>query len=353
MRHRSNTWRGDERRMPTALVASLATLAIFAAVLGCSSDPSPASPAPPQQPQAAPTATQSTPPAETAPPAPAPPNAPAAPAPPSLPAGSPDVMSIALASTDLGVGENRVAFGIIRVGVGPIRDADVSIQTFLLSGGGDPSTAVETVAARFERWPGGVAGVYVVDLTFDEPGEWGLGASLTLADGSSHKAGTRVQVKETTATPAVGSAAPRSANKTADDVARLRDLTTDADPEPALYKLTIADSLDAGKPILAVFATPAYCQTATCGPQLDVVKRLRADLSDRMDFIHIEVFDNPAEIRERGIAAARVSPTLTEWGLPSEPWTFVVDRRGVIAAKFEGFVGEAELREAIDAALNE
>ena len=66
-----------------------------------------------------------------------------------------------------------------------------------------------------------------------------------------------------------------------------------------------------------------------------------------MNFIHVEVYDNPAEIREQGLSAARPAPVLTEWGLPSEPWTFVMDDAGTVRAKYEGFVDSDELEIAM------
>ena len=44
---------------------------------------------------------------------------------------------------------------------------------------------------------------------------------------------------------------------------------------------------------------------------------------------------------------AVISPTAEEWGLPSEPWTFVVDGDGVIRAKFEAFTTRDELEAAL------
>jgi len=38
-----------------------------------------------------------------------------------------------------------------------------------------------------------------------------------------------------------------------------------------------------------------------------------------------------------------------EWGLPSEPWIFVVDRDGLVTASFEGIVSEEELQAAVEA----
>ncbi len=272
------------------------------------------------------------------------------PVPPALPPGLPDPITVTVASTDLAVGDNRVVFGLIRQGKGPIKDAEVSVETFLLKASG-PDGPRQIVPADFQVWPGGSGGVYKVNLTFDETGEWGLGFRLKRPDGLESQAGTRVQVKSESATPALGSAAPRSRNKTSRDVGDLSELTTDAKPDPDLYAKTIAEALDEGIPLVVSFATPAYCKTATCGPQLDTLKQLKTTHSERINFIHVEVYDNPPEIRESGISVAKLAPTLAEWGLPTEPWTFVIDAEGLVRAKYEGFVSSAELEEAITSTL--
>jgi glutathione peroxidase-family protein len=43
----------------------------------------------------------------------------------------------------------------------------------------------------------------------------------------------------------------------------------------------------------------------------------------------------------------RVSPTVTEWNLRSEPWIFVVDADGMVRARFEGLTTRAELEAAL------
>ena len=280
--------------------------------------------------------------------APTPAQSPVSQAPPPLPAGLPDRLQVLMASTDLAVGNNRVAFGIVRHGKGALKDAEVEVQTFVLTDDGDASGPVQTATAAFHQWPGGTVGVYVVNLDFGQAGEWGLRIETLFSDGSSAQAGTRVMVKETSSTPTKGSPSPRSDNRTARDVTNLADLTTDPNPDHDLYQKTIAEALDDRIPLIVSFGTPAFCRTATCGPQLEVVKRLKDRHAGRMNFVHVEVYDNPPEIRERGIEVARLSPTLAEWGLPTEPWTFVVDRDGIIRAKYEGFVNLDELEGAID-----
>jgi hypothetical protein len=188
--------------------------------------------------------------------------------------------------------------------------------------------------------------VYTAQISFDEPGAWGIGVIATSPDGGSRPGSVQVQVTETSVTPAVGTAAPRSRSKTVLDVSGLEELTSDRRPDPALYEMTIADAVEMGSPVLVLFATPAYCETATCGPQIEVVKELKDQFEDRMSFIHVEIYDNPHEIQgdlSRGV----VSPTVKEWNLSSEPWTFIIDRQGLIHSKFEAFTTQGELEPAI------
>ena len=273
-----------------------------------------------------------------------------APQPASAPTPTPETLRLALASSDLAVGSNRVAFGVIDPDAGAVHDADVVVSTFFLMPTGEQRGPVETVNAVFREWPVSPRGVFTAQLEFDRAGAWGIGAVVTDVDGAERTASVRVQVAESGTTPAIGAPAPRSVSKTLADVDGFERLTTDPQPDADLYGMTIDEALDAGKPLLAVFSTPAYCQTATCGPQLAVVKDLKADYGDRASFIHIEVYDNPHEI-EGDLNNAVISPTVKEWGLPSEPWTFVVDADGIIRAKFEAFTTRDELEAALVGAL--
>ena len=138
---------------------------------------------------------------------------------------------VGMASTDLAVGENRVVFGVIVQGHGALRDEQVQVKTFFLTASG-PEGPKQTVPASFQQWPGGAGGAYVANLSFDKPGEWGLGIEATRPDTTLLRASVKVTVKETSSTPSIGSAAPRSLNKTADDVSDLAELTTDTNPTP-------------------------------------------------------------------------------------------------------------------------
>ena len=95
--------------------------------------------------------------------------------------------------------------------------------------------------------------------------------------------------------------------------------------------------------MVVTFSTPAFCVTATCGPQLDVITGLKEQYGGAVNFVHVEVVEDPHLLNE-GRPAARWAPAVEEWGLLSEPWTFVVDRDGLVWAKFEQFTRRRTLK---------
>ena len=63
---------------------------------------------------------------------------------------APADLRIALAVTDLNLGKNRIAFGVIEPGGGPIEDADVILETYFLDGNSDKNP-VEILATVFRK----------------------------------------------------------------------------------------------------------------------------------------------------------------------------------------------------------
>jgi hypothetical protein len=92
-----------------------------------------------------------------------------------------------------------------------------------------------------------------------------------------------------------------------------------------------------------VFATPAFCTTAICGPTMETTKAIALDHPD-VNFVHVEVYENIDDPQGELVEVEAV----TEWGLQTEPWVFVVDAEGTVSARFEGTVGAAELERALE-----
>jgi hypothetical protein len=187
--------------------------------------------------------------------------------------------------------------------------------------------------------PHDVPSIYVVHLRVPAAGTYWV---LAKPQGSPIDGLGNLVVRDRTASPAVGAAAPKSTTPTlATTGGRLAPLTTSTRPDRALYTTSVAQALGAHEPFVVVFATPKFCTSRTCGPVVDVVSHVRSDLSATpVKFIHVEVFKNndPADGYNRW---------MTQWHLRSEPWIFLVGRDGKIKAKFEGSVSAAELRATV------
>ena len=258
-------------------------------------------------------------------------------------------MRVAFATTDLAMGTNRLAFGVLDSESRPVRDPEVAASFVYLDV--SPPEVRATATARFVKWPAGAAGVYVVDgVHLDQPGPWGIVVEVPTGDGDPQLAQAGFFVASVSASVVVGAPAPRSDHKTAADVADLSELTSSPTLDLDLYRVTIADAIATGRPTVVTFASPVFCQTAVCGPQVEVVSEIKERHKGRASFIHIEVYEDPHEI-EGDISSAIPSPLMEEWGLKVEPFTFVLDGEGIVRAKFESFVTAEELEAALGPVL--
>jgi len=89
----------------------------------------------------------------------------------------------------------------------------------------------------------------------------------------------------------------------------------------------------------------ATSSRAVCGPVVDVVQSVARRFSGSgIRFIHVEVYrdNDPTKGYNRW---------MRQWGLTTEPWTFLVGRDGRIKSEFEGSVSADELTRAVRAHL--
>ena len=252
---------------------------------------------------------------------------------------------IAFAVSDLSVGTHRLAFGIIEPGIGAVKNEEVKLETFFFQNDDQP-VLKETLGAKFQKWPIGDKGVYTSNVTFDVPGKWGVGVSFKSTGGIEKKTSSVIEVAEKSHAPSIGDKAFPSNNTTANLSGNLSNITTDSTPYKPFYEYSIAESIKEGKAALILFGSPAFCTTGTCGPQIDIVKNLHSDFSEDVVFIHVEIYENPTEIKG-DISNAKVVQAVNDWNLPSEPWIFLVDQKGVIKGRFEGLATYKEIEIAL------
>ena len=264
--------------------------------------------------------------------------------PPTEEFGGPQYAAVVITS-DMAVGRERLAFGVLTRDGGPLRAETATVRTYYLPDNSDGREARQTLTAEFLAWPT-VAGVFVAYPEFDIAGSWELEAELTTSDGTEVAAKSAFPVKETSDTPAIGDPAPASVTPKASDVEDLSRITTAGEPDLGLYAVSIHEAASEAKPFVVLFATPAYCVSFTCGPQVQELSGLREKYEGRANFIHVEVFKDPHLI-EGGRPTGGLVDSVEEWGLPTEPWTFVVDANGIVRAKFEQYTPTSVIEDAL------
>lgn len=211
----------------------------------------------------------------------------------------------------------------------------------------DAQPFLET-SAKLERIgvPGGdvadASHIYVAELELDRPGKYWLLAEPEGGPAPPVQALGNVVVTETDSAPDVGDSAVASESPTiASTGGDFSKLTTRTPPDEALLEHSIAGSLRAKAPFVVTFSTPKFCASRTCGPVVDVVEEVSHRLAGSdVRFIHVEVFEgnDPAKGYNRW---------MQEWGLTTEPWTFLVGRDGKIVERYEGVVSVNELEQAV------
>jgi hypothetical protein len=267
-----------------------------------------------------------------------------------------------ITTSELVVGQNRFAFGLLKANK-LLEGVDVTLRVYTIEGSEAqlaaefkaPYQAVRHVkqARSVHRHTDGtehvhgdefgIQGLYVAQVRFAQAGTWGIELLASEVNGPVQTVRFAVTVVDTPATPAIGSAAPRSRNLIGSDVKNLREIDTSPKPDARLHQVRIADAIQQGKPQLIVFATPQFCTSRICGPVVDIVRTLLPAYGKRVAFTHQEFWQDFAE--------KKMFPTVEEWRLETEPWVFVVDGKGIIRAKFEGLVTVQEIESALQQIL--
>jgi hypothetical protein len=251
-------------------------------------------------------------------------------------------------------GRERFGFALFKQDRSQISDASVAVYTAPAGGGpaqGPYLARYESLAVtpQFQSRqtasdPDAAQSIYTTEIPFERPGRYELigiarqGGKLVAA--TTPTPGIVVKDPARDRIPAVGSSPPRIHTPTeasaGGDIAAIDTRV----PPSSMHDTDFAEVLGK-KPVVLLFATPQLCQSRVCGPVVDIAEQVKAKLGgDDVEFIHMEVFrDNRVD---RGIR-----PQLAAFNLVSEPWLFVFDRSGKVAARIEGAFSERELERAI------
>ncbi len=267
-------------------------------------------------------------------------------------------------SSDLAVGANRMVLGLLDQDGGQVLGADLHLRFFLFEGSeGSLKFELDAESLRItktyththddgttETHEAGETGVYVAQVDFDAAGQWGVEVTGTAAGRQLEAVRPVFSVNEDSFSPNTGDPAPASVQTILSDVTDITEIDTSEVPIPEMHDKTIADALSSGRPTVIVFATPSFCLSQICGPTKQIVDELYEAYKSQANFIHVEPYD--IEKARAGIALEPLPFITDEWRLQNEPWVFVVDGDGIIAAKFEGVVSYEELEGALSPLLN-
>jgi hypothetical protein len=250
----------------------------------------------------------------------------------------------------LNVGENRFSFGVFTTAQEPITDAEVAIYAAPKGVKGPAEgpfpariESLETESAfRAESTaqdPDAAKVVYVSDVPLNEPGEWAFGALVKEGDSYS---GTLIPTPSLAGEfdpVGTGDEAPRVSTPVAGDVAQVSEIDTRVPPS-TMHDEDLEDALGK-KPVVLLFATPALCQSRICGPVVDIAEQVKRDHEgEDIAWIHQEIYnDNDLNKGAR--------PQVEAFGLPSEPWLYVIDREGKVSTVIEGAFSIEELDRAV------
>jgi hypothetical protein len=267
--------------------------------------------------------------------------------------GAPQRVDVGLFSSTPDGGVRLVTHGEVELSVAPYGGGEgtpVTTTARYLPAPGTQSSGEGPVLSD----PSDSRGVYEADnVTFDASGIWQVTATFSVnGDGPFTVAATPFQVERRAQLPAPGDEALQTENLTlASDAPReavdSRGLDGEPIPDAELHRQTIAASLEAHHPIVAIFSTPVYCVSQFCGPVTDAVQELAAEYPTKADFIHVEIY------REVSAEKRVINRAAADWlyrnDVLTEPWLYLIDAEGVIVDRWAPLFDSAEIADLLAA----
>lgn len=231
-------------------------------------------------------------------------------------------LSVVSGSFEQLVGDGRpFGFGIIDADNEPLTAASVEVWVVPVSGG-EPAGPFATT---FHEVPGQARGIYTAAIDIAVAGPTSFVAVTD--DGRAGADTVQVATPDTSQLPAPTHDAIAVPTPTTADPMGMERVCT-LTPPCGMHEIGLAQALAEGRPIVLEFATPAYCQTAVCGPSVEVLDEVRVSRDwGEAAFIHVEIYRD---------AGQTIAEPVERWGLPSEPWLFAIGADGIIQDRMDG-----------------
>lgn len=112
-----------------------------------------------------------------------------------------------------------------------------------------------------------------------------------------------------------------------------------------LHETSFAKVLETKGPTALLISTPGFCQTAVCGPVLELLMSERANFPN-IRMVHAEVYVDPQEFAA-GKPNPRTTAAVNAYGLSFEPSLVVANADGIVTSRLDFTWDRAELRDAL------
>ncbi|NCG35749.1 MAG: thioredoxin fold domain-containing protein [Dehalococcoidales bacterium] len=245
--------------------------------------------------------------------------------------------SLFIITEDISIGENRVSFALLdQEGESIVENVDFFYKKI------DEENPKIIDSTNITKWPNNKS-VFTSYLYFQSEGYWEI-----YAEYEENITKATIEVKEYSNTLSVGSYIDPINTPSINDN-KIEDISTDIKPDLDLYTYTLSQALKEKKPILLSFSTPGLCVTATCGPQLEELKLVKNNNKDNLIVIHVEVWKNFKEIMSKGdLSIGKVNKSVEKFGINTEPWTFLINKDGLVLNRYQGYVSSNEMEKDLN-----
>ena len=198
----------------------------------------------------------------------------------------------------------------------------------------------------------GARGVFVAQMTFPTDGTYLIVIEATPQGGGDALLGaTQLVVGPATNMPKPGDEAILVATPTFDDPRGVDPICT-LEPPCSMHAQSLDAVLGKDTPTVVIIATPRFCTSALCGPEVEIVDEVSKAFSERVNFVHIELLkddsNETAEQWAQNPTPALFSPGASEWRVEQEPVIYFIDGSGTITDRVIGPFDRAEAREKVE-----
>lgn len=143
------------------------------------------------------------------------------------------------------------------------------------------------------------------------------------------------------AMPLIGDPLPPFDTPTIDNARGVDPICTRKPEFCPFHSQTLTEALKAGKPVVYLIGTPAYCTTGTCAPGLDALIDVSKTIGDAAVFVHADVYADKS--------ANKTAPAVQAYKLSYEPALYITDAKGKIVERLDAVFDVNEIRDVLAA----